>query len=71
MRGGTDKVADVRNRSASISLPINPLKTAKIKNTRFGCIAMPWDRFDLARFSCYAFFPRNCFLLNSRRGTLI
>ena len=37
-RGDADQVADVRNRRASISLPINPLKTAKINNTRFGRI---------------------------------
>ena len=35
MRGDADQVADVRNRRANISLPINPLKTAKINNTRF------------------------------------
>ena len=33
-----DQVADVRNRRANISLPINLLKTAKINNTRFGRI---------------------------------
>ena len=71
MRGDTDQVADVRNRRASISLPINLLKTVKINNTSFGCIGMPWDRFDLVRFSYDAFFPRSCFLLNSRRSTLI
>ena len=34
MRGDVDQVADVRNRRASIFLPINPLKTAKINNPR-------------------------------------
>ena len=38
MSGDADQVADVRNRRASISLPNNPLKTAKINNTRFGRI---------------------------------
>ena len=38
MRGDADQVADVRNRRASIFLPINPLKMAKINNTRFGRI---------------------------------
>ena len=38
MRGDADQVADVRNRRANISLPINPLKTAKVNNTRFGRI---------------------------------
>ena len=38
MRGDADQVADVRNRRASIPLPINPFKTAKIKNTSFGRI---------------------------------
>ena len=36
--GDADQVVDVRNRRASISLPINPLKTAKINNTLFGRI---------------------------------
>ena len=36
MRGDADQVADVRNRRASYSSPINPLKMAKTKNTRFG-----------------------------------
>ena len=36
MRGDADQIADVRNRRANISLPINPLKTAKINDTRFG-----------------------------------
>ena len=44
MRGDTDQVADVRNRKASISLPINPLKTAKINNTRFGRIGNAWGK---------------------------
>ena len=38
MRGDVDQVTDVRNRRASISLHINPLKTAKINNTRSGRI---------------------------------
>ena len=38
MKGDVDQVADVRNRRASIALPINPLKTAKINNTRLGRI---------------------------------
>ena len=38
MKGDADQVADVRNRRANISLPIHPLKTAKINNTRFGRI---------------------------------
>ena len=36
MRGDVDQVADVRNRRASLFLPINPLKMAKTNNTRFG-----------------------------------
>ena len=36
MRRDADQVADVRNRRARIFLPINPLKMAKINNTRFG-----------------------------------
>ena len=35
-RGDADQVAGVRNRRASIFSPINPLKMAKINNTRFG-----------------------------------
>ena len=44
MRGDADQVADVRNRRASIFLPINPLKMAKTNNTRFGRIenALGW-----------------------------
>ena len=38
MGGDADLIADVCNRRANISLPINPLKTAKINNTRFGHI---------------------------------
>ena len=38
MRGDADQVTDVRNWRTSISLHINPLKTAKINNTRFGLI---------------------------------
>ena len=38
MRGDTDQITDVRNRGASISLHINPLKTTKINSTRFGRI---------------------------------
>ena len=38
MRGDADQVADVRNRRSNISLAINPLKTAKINDTRFGRI---------------------------------
>ena len=38
MRGVADQVADVRNRRTNISLTINPLKTAKINNTRFSYI---------------------------------
>ena len=38
MRGNADQVADVRNRRASIPLPINSFKTANIKNTPFGLI---------------------------------
>ena len=38
MRGDADQVTDVRNRKASTFLPINPLKMAKINNTRFGRI---------------------------------
>ena len=38
MRGDADQVADVRNRRANISLPINHLKIAKTSNTRFGRI---------------------------------
>ena len=41
MRGGAtggQAFPDVCNRRASISLPINPLKTTKINNTRFGRI---------------------------------
>ena len=43
-RGDADQVADVRNRRASIFLPINPLKMAKTNNTRFGRIenALGW-----------------------------
>ena len=70
MRGDADQVADVRNRRANIFLPINPLKTAKINNTRFGFIGMPWDRFDLVRFSCNTLFPCSYFMLKSRSGTL-
>ena len=36
MKEDADQVADVRNRRASISSPINPFKTAKTNNTRFG-----------------------------------
>ena len=54
-----------RARRASTFLPINPLKSAKINNTRFGCIGMPWDIFDLVRFSCDALFPRSYFMLIS------
>ena len=71
MRGDADKVADVRNRGETISLPINPLKTGKINITRFGCIGMPWDRFDLVRFFYNALFPRSYFMLKLRPGTLI
>ena len=70
IRGHADQVADVRNRRVNISLPINPLKTAKINNTRFGCIGNPWDRFDLVQFPCDALFPRRHFMLNLRPGTL-
>ena len=40
MRGDADQAADVRNRRATIFLPINPLKMAKTNNfslnTQFG-----------------------------------
>ena len=36
MRGDADHAADVRNRRASILLPINSLKMAKTDNTRIG-----------------------------------
>ena len=36
MRGDADRVADVHNWRASISLPINPLKMVKTNITRFG-----------------------------------
>ena len=71
MRGDADQVADVCNRRASIYLPINPLKTAKINKypvrsyrKRFG------ERIDVVRFSCDALFPRSYFMLKSRPGTL-
>ena len=71
MRGDADQVADVRNRRASISLPINPLKTAKINQypvrsyrKRFG------ERIDLVWFSCDALFRRSYFMLKSRPVTL-
>ena len=43
MRRDADQVADVRNRRASIFLPINPLKMAKTSNAR--------------RFEVLAIFP--------------
>ena len=49
MREDADQVADVRNRRASTFLPINSLKMAKTNATRFGCVGMPWDRFELVR----------------------
>ena len=70
MRGDVDQVADVRNRRASIFLPTNPLKMAKTNATRFGCVGMPWDIFNLVRFFCDALFPRSYFMLTSRPGTL-
>ena len=56
MRGDVDQVTDVRNRRASISLHINPLKTAKINNTRSGRIENVLGNFRiyLVRFSCDA-----------------
>ena len=52
MGGDTDQVTDVRNRRASNFLPINPLKTAKINNTRFGRIENALGIGYLVRFSC-------------------
>ena len=54
-----------RARRASTFLPINLLKMAKINNTRFGCVGMPWDIFNLVRLSCDALLPRSYFMLIS------
>ena len=71
MRGDADQVADVRNRRASISLPINPLKTAKINQhpvrSYRKCIG---ERIDLVRFSYDTLFPRSYFMPKSRPCTL-
>ena len=40
--GGKKKIDEERNQRASIFLPINPLKVAKINTTRLGCTETLW-----------------------------
>ena len=42
--GDANQVDDERNRRASIFLPINSLKMAKINTTRFGYFATRWGQ---------------------------
>ena len=71
MRGDADQVTDVRNRRASTFLPSNPLKMAKINNTRFGRIQKCFG-LDLIWFGSVVtrFFPRSYFMLKLVPGTL-
>ena len=54
--GDAKKINGERNWRASIFLPINPLKVAKINTTRFGCIETLWgkdrSKVYLIRFLC-------------------
>ena len=50
--GREKKTDEERNRMASIFLPINPLKMAKIDTTRFGAIATHWEYVFLVLSSC-------------------
>ena len=72
MRGDADQVADVRNRRASIFLPINPLKMATTKNTRFGRSENALARIELIWFVSVAtrFFLGAIFMLKLVPGTL-
>ena len=70
MRGDADQVADVRNRRASIFLPINPLKMQRPTTPGSVVAKMLWVRFDLVWFSSNAFFPRSCYMLKLVPGTL-
>ena len=65
MRGDADQVADVRNRRASIFLPINPLKIITTVSGSMYRMPWEWDGFDLIQFSCDALFPRSYFMLIS------
>ena len=58
IKAGNKKVNGERNRRASILLPINPLKMARINITWFGCIEAFWgkdrSKVYLVRFFCDA-----------------